>query len=73
MVLSKHGIVSDAWIITGGTNAGVMAFVGEAVREHTLATGASSSNMVALGIATWGIIDNKDPLRAAEKSVSLAK
>ena len=51
-----------AWILTGGTNTGVMKFVGEAVREHMLETGASEQKIVALGIAAWGIIDNKDSL-----------
>ena len=51
-----------AWIITGGTNAGVMEFVGEAVKDHMLTTGSSKQKVVALGIATWGIVDNKDAL-----------
>ena len=60
---------TGAWIITGGTNTGVMAFVGEAVRDHMLTTGASEQNVVALGIATWGIVDNKDNLEAEDVSV----
>ena len=54
--------------MTGGTNAGVIKFVGEAINEHMLTTGMSSEqNIVALGIATWGIIDNKEALIASDK------
>ena len=60
--------ITGAWIITGGTNTGVMAFVGEAVRDHMLTTGESEQNVVALGIATWGIVDNKDNLEAGDVS-----
>ena len=62
----QHVFSTGAWIITGGTNTGVMAFVGEAVRDHMLTTGASEQNVVALGIATWGIVDNKDSLDSQE-------
>lgn len=55
--------VSDAWITTGGTNAGIMEIVGEAVREHMLQNGAFEQNVVVLGIVTWGIILNKAALR----------
>ena len=48
--------------MTGGTNAGVMEFVGEAVKEHMMTTGMSEQKVVALGIATWGIIDNREAL-----------
>ena len=59
---------TGAWIVTGGTNTGVMAFVGEAVRDHMLTTGASEQNVVALGIATWGIVDNKESLEGEDVS-----
>ena len=52
---------SGAWIITGGTHAGVMRYVGEAVREFTDAHGLKT-NIVALGIAPWGVINNKESL-----------
>ncbi|XP_063692912.1 transient receptor potential cation channel subfamily M member-like 2 isoform X2 [Bolinopsis microptera] len=47
---------TDAWVITGGTNTGVMKLVGEAVR------GYSGSNITSIGIASWGIIKNKEQL-----------
>lgn len=55
MVLLSLG----AWIITGGTAAGVMELVGEALHDHHLSTGNTDrSQCVALGIASWGVIAN---------------
>ena len=47
-----------AWIVTGGTHAGVMKHVGEAVRNHTLAQG-NKKPISAIGIAPWGCISNR--------------
>ena len=55
-------VCAGAWIITGGSNAGVMEFVGEAVKEYMLTQGVIEQQIVALGIATWGIVDNKEAL-----------
>ena len=67
----KRGLVNaatstGAWIVTGGTATGVMEFVGEAVKEHTMTTGGSGQKIVALGIVTWGIVDNKENLMAED-------
>ena len=51
-----------AWIITGGTSTGVMEFVREAVKDFQLQSGSTEQQVVALGIATWGIVDNKQSL-----------
>ena len=61
-------LISGAWIITGGTHTGVMEFVGEAVRDYILATGSSGQNVVAIGIATWGVIDNNKALISSDVS-----
>lgn len=58
-------IKQGAWIITGGTGTGVMQFVGEAVKEYQLSSGGSKGQVVALGIATWGIVDNKSALEGS--------
>lgn len=63
----KRGLINaatttGAWIITGGTATGVMQFVGEAVRDHLLTLGTNDKNIVALGIATWGCIANREAL-----------
>ena len=44
--------LTDAWIITGGSNVGVMGIVGDAMRGYT---------GKVLGIGTWGITD-KEPI-----------
>ncbi|XP_069120927.1 transient receptor potential cation channel subfamily M member-like 2 isoform X1 [Argopecten irradians] len=59
--LMKVAKSTGAWIITGGTNTGVMKHVGESVRDYGL-TSASSTPVVAIGIATWGVIQNKQEL-----------
>lgn len=55
-------IFPGAWIITGGTATGVMQFVGEAVRDHLITLGSNDNKVVALGIATWGCIANRESL-----------
>ena len=39
-----------------------MQFVGEAVRDHLITLGSSENNIIALGIATWGCIANREAL-----------
>ncbi|XP_030829332.1 transient receptor potential cation channel subfamily M member-like 2 isoform X2 [Strongylocentrotus purpuratus] len=58
--LIKAATSTSAWIITGGTHAGVMKYVGDAVRDHNLANG--QNNVVAIGIASWGVITNRAKL-----------
>ena len=59
---------TGAWIITGGTNTGVMRHVGEAVKGHTvMSRGAQAlkdeeSQLHLIGIATWGIVDHRKDL-----------
>ena len=50
--------IVDAWIITGGSKSGVMEFVGDAVRDHRITSG-KKEDVVALGIATWGMVANR--------------
>ncbi|XP_034549855.1 transient receptor potential cation channel subfamily M member 2 isoform X2 [Notolabrus celidotus] len=59
--LIKVAQTTGAWIITGGTHAGVMKHVGQAVRDYAL-SGSINSQIVAIGVATWGIIHNRDTL-----------
>ena len=47
--------------MTGGTNVGVMKYVGEAVRNHTVAHG-NKTPIIAIGIASWGCISNRHVL-----------
>ncbi|XP_074622988.1 transient receptor potential cation channel subfamily M member-like 2 isoform X1 [Acropora palmata] len=63
--LIKAAKSTSAWIITGGTNTGVMKHVGEAVREHEMTLG-SEDKVNVIGIATWGIVDRKESLIASK-------
>ena len=53
--LVKAAASTGAWIITGGTNTGVMRLVGEAVADDF-----HNTNLTVLGIATWGKIAMRD-------------
>ncbi|CAM9642449.1 unnamed protein product, partial [Lampetra planeri] len=64
--LNKTARSTGAWIITGGSYAGVMKYVGESVRDFALASGSKEGKIVAIGIATWGIIHNKGHLIDAQ-------
>ncbi|XP_077947295.1 transient receptor potential cation channel subfamily M member 2-like [Gasterosteus aculeatus] len=59
--LIKVAQTTGAWIITGGTHAGVMKHVGRAVRDHALSS-SMQGQIVAIGVATWGTIHNRDAL-----------
>ena len=54
---------AGAWIITGGTQTGVMQFVGEAVREHMLQSGNYEQKLVVIGIAVLGRIANSEAIK----------
>lgn len=52
-----------AWILTAGLREGVGRCVGEAVRDHaTAASSVSLNKVVALGIAPWGLVQNRQQL-----------
>lgn len=67
-LLSTHGwgVVSvsclGAWIVTGGTHTGVMKHVGMAMRDYTLSSSAFDAQVVAIGVVTWGVVHNREPL-----------
>ena len=52
----KAANTTKAWIISGGTNYGVMRLVGEAMKEELY------PNIPVIGIATWGIISQSKKL-----------
>lgn len=55
--------LAGAWIITPGLREGVGRCVGEAVRDHaTAASSLSLNKVVALGIAPWGMVPNRQQL-----------
>jgi hypothetical protein len=56
--LMKITKTTNSWIISGGLNAGVMELVGDAVVEDLDAL----HTCTILGIASWGIIANRNQL-----------
>ncbi|XP_054887505.1 transient receptor potential cation channel subfamily M member 2-like isoform X2 [Poeciliopsis prolifica] len=59
--LIKVAQTTGAWIITGGTHVGVMKHVGQAVRDCAL-DNSMQQKIVAIGVAPWGAIHNRDTL-----------
>ncbi|GFR32401.1 transient receptor potential cation channel subfamily M member 3 [Trichonephila clavata] len=58
--LVKAAKTTGAWIFTAGTNTGVMRHVGEALVNER--TPRLRGRVLAIGIAPWGIIDNRTDL-----------
>lgn len=54
-------LLTGAWILTGGTHYGLMKYIGEVVRDNTISRN-SEENIVAIGIAAWGMVSNRDTL-----------
>ncbi|KAK5867377.1 hypothetical protein PBY51_011876 [Eleginops maclovinus] len=57
--LIKAAVTTGAWIITGGVNTGVMRHVGDALKDHS---SKSRGKVCAIGIAPWGILENREDL-----------
>ncbi|XP_041444214.1 transient receptor potential cation channel subfamily M member 7 isoform X4 [Xenopus laevis] len=57
--LIKAAVTTGAWILTGGVNAGVAKHVGDALKEHA---SRSSRKICTIGIAPWGVIENRNDL-----------
>ncbi|CAC5414386.1 TRPM3 [Mytilus coruscus] len=64
--LLKAARTTGAWIITGGTNTGVTRHVGEAISDRTTKT---KNKVVAIGLAPWGIVENKEDLVGKDLTV----
>nr|XP_015818776.2 transient receptor potential cation channel subfamily M member 4 [Nothobranchius furzeri] len=61
--LVKASQRAGAWILTTGLREGISRCVGEAVRDHAAAAASSYSNrVVALGIASWGLVHKRRQL-----------
>lgn len=49
--------------MTGGLREGVSRCVGEAVRDHgAAATALSQKKVIAVGVAPWGLVHNRQQL-----------
>ncbi|XP_063052352.1 transient receptor potential cation channel subfamily M member 1b [Engraulis encrasicolus] len=57
--LIKAAVTTGAWIFTGGVSTGVIRHVGDALRDHS---SKSRGKVCAIGIAPWGILENKEDL-----------
>ncbi|XP_049574650.1 transient receptor potential cation channel subfamily M member 7 isoform X5 [Syngnathus scovelli] len=57
--LIKAAVTTGAWILTGGVNTGVAKHVGDALKEHC---SRSSKKICTIGIASWGVIENRSDL-----------
>ncbi|XP_066542683.1 transient receptor potential cation channel subfamily M member 2-like [Hoplias malabaricus] len=60
--LIKVAKTTGAWILTGGTHTGVMKHVGMAVRDYTHNSNSVEGQIVAIGMATWGVIHKRQDL-----------
>ncbi|KAG7473400.1 hypothetical protein MATL_G00095360 [Megalops atlanticus] len=57
--LIKAAVTTGAWIFTGGVSTGVVRHVGDALKDHS---SKSRGKVCAIGIAPWGIVENKEDL-----------
>jgi transient receptor potential cation channel subfamily M protein 2 len=55
----KAALSTNAWLITGGTNEGIMRLIGESVKEQTL---DPETKLVVLGLVNWTTILNNHQL-----------
>ncbi|XP_067876114.1 transient receptor potential cation channel subfamily M member 4a [Heterodontus francisci] len=60
--LVKAAQSTGAWIMTSGLQVGIGKYVGQAVRDHATASTRSTAKVVAMGIAPWGIVHEKNSL-----------
>ncbi|XP_029000168.1 transient receptor potential cation channel subfamily M member 5 [Betta splendens] len=64
--LVKAAQSTGAWILTNGLRFGITKHLGQAVRDHSLASTSSKVRVVAIGIAPWNKIHNREALLAAK-------
>ncbi|XP_010636524.1 transient receptor potential cation channel subfamily M member 1 isoform X2 [Fukomys damarensis] len=57
--LIKAAMTTGAWIFTGGISTGVTSHVGDALKDHS---SKSRGRVCAIGIAPWGMVENKEDL-----------
>ncbi|XP_055084911.1 transient receptor potential cation channel subfamily M member 5 isoform X2 [Periophthalmus magnuspinnatus] len=64
--LVKAAQSTGAWILTNGFRFGITKHLGQAVRDHSLASTSSKVRVVAIGIAPWNMIHNREALLQAK-------
>lgn len=55
----KVANTSNIWIITAGTDTGVVKHIGDMLREYFP---KSRNNVIVIGIAPWGVVNEKESL-----------
>ncbi|XP_055064765.2 transient receptor potential cation channel subfamily M member 5 [Misgurnus anguillicaudatus] len=64
--LVKAAHSTGAWFLTSGLSFGITKNLGQAVRDHSLASTSSKVRVVAIGITPWNMIQNKELLLNAK-------
>ena len=59
--LAQAALATQAMIVTGGTDTGVMALVGKGLAEYNALTAAN-----CIGIASWGVTNGRDKLAGVQ-------
>uniref|UniRef100_A0A8D0C733 Transient receptor potential cation channel subfamily M member 5 n=1 Tax=Salvator merianae TaxID=96440 RepID=A0A8D0C733_SALMN len=60
--LVKAAQSTGAWIFTGGLRVGITKHIGQAVRDHMLASTSSTVKVIAIGITSLGKIQHRELL-----------
>ncbi|CAF0797093.1 unnamed protein product [Didymodactylos carnosus] len=60
--LVSAAVTTNAWIITAGTNAGVVKEVGEALNNYRYKNRKQGLNVPCIGICSWGYTAGKEQL-----------
>ncbi len=66
--LKKVADTSHIWIITAGTDTGVVKHIGDILKEILP---NSRHNVVAIGIAPWGVVNDNQTLLGADVSLNI--
>uniref|UniRef100_A0A3B4UQY4 Transient receptor potential cation channel, subfamily M, member 5 n=1 Tax=Seriola dumerili TaxID=41447 RepID=A0A3B4UQY4_SERDU len=64
--LVKAAQSTGAWILTNGLRFGITKHLGQAVRDHSLASTSYKVRVVAIGIAPWNMIHDRQALLTAK-------
>lgn len=62
---------TGAWILTSALRVGLARYVGQAVRDHSLASTSARARVVAIGLASLGRVLHRQLLDNAQVSVCL--
>nr|KAF6468446.1 transient receptor potential cation channel subfamily M member 5 [Rousettus aegyptiacus] len=65
--LVKAAQSTGAWILTSALREGLARFVGQAVRDHSLASTSTKARLVAIGIASLGRVLHRQLLDSARE------